>query len=74
MFSRLNLAFSKLLIRPTQFYQPVQCLHVTDVNPAARKGTREKARKLKLKNELKKAGGSKKKIRFVQIVCHLKEI
>lgn len=61
MLSRLNSAFSRLLIRPVQAYQPIQYLHITQINEAARKGTREKARKKKLKNELKKASAPSKR-------------
>lgn len=64
MLSRLNLAFSRLVVRPTQFYQPVQCLHLTDIDLAARKGTRERKQKLKVKNELKKVGAAAKKKRL----------
>lgn len=45
---------SKLAIRPQTFYQPIQCLHVSEVDLRARKGTREKREKLKKKNKTEK--------------------
>lgn len=42
-------------IRPLAIH-PVQLLHTTPVNAAARKGTREKARKKKVKVEIQKIG------------------
>lgn len=52
----INSAFSRLLIKPQPFRQTLQFLHVTQINEAARKGTREKARKKKVKVEIKKVG------------------
>ena len=53
MFSCLS-ALNKLVIRsPSQNFR---LLHVSIINPAARKGTREKARKKKVKVEVKKVG------------------
>lgn len=49
-------ALARLTLRPQPLRQSVQFLHVTQVNPAARKGTREKARKKKVKVEIKKVG------------------
>lgn len=42
--------------RLTPLRQSLKFLHLTQVNPAARKGTREKARKKKVKAEIKKVG------------------
>lgn len=48
-------SFRQFVIRPLVI-QPVQLLHTTPVNDAARKGTREKARKKKVKVEIQKIG------------------
>lgn len=56
MFHCINLTLSRILIRPQPLRQSLQFLHVTQINPAARKGTREKARKKKVKVEIKKVG------------------
>lgn len=56
MFVAFNSTFSKLITRPQSLRQSFQLLHVSAVNPAARKGTREKARKKKVKVEIKKVG------------------
>lgn len=53
MFSCLS-KFCKLTLRSPEF--TTRLLHVTQINPAARKGTREKARKKKVKVEVKKVG------------------
>lgn len=52
MFSALTRLTPKL----TPLRQSLQFLHVTQVNPAARKGTRERARKKKVKVEIEKVG------------------
>lgn len=52
MFSALACVAPKF----TPLRQSLQFLHVTQVNLAARKGTREKARKKKVKVEIKKVG------------------
>lgn len=46
--------FSRLVIRPQAFYQPLQYIHTTEVDLRARKGTREKREKLKKKNKTEK--------------------
>lgn len=45
---------SRLTIRPQTFYQPIQCIHVSEVDCRARKGTRERREKLKKKNKTEK--------------------
>lgn len=50
----LRSVFSKLTIRSQTFYQPIQCIHLTDVDLRARKGTRERREKLKKKNKIDK--------------------
>lgn len=47
----LRSIISRLMIRPQIFYQPFQCVHVSEVDFRARKGTREKWEKLKKKNK-----------------------
>lgn len=49
-------ALLRLTPRQISLRQPLQLLHVTQVNPAARKGTREKANKKKVKVEIEKVG------------------
>lgn len=48
-------SLSKLSLRQN-LTSNIRLLHATTVNPAARKGTREKARKKKVKVEIKKVG------------------
>lgn len=48
-------SFRQIAIRPLVI-QPIQLLHTTPVNAAARKGTREKARKKKVKVQIEKIG------------------
>lgn len=50
----LRSILTKLTIRPQTFYQPVQCIHMSDVDLRARRGTREKREKLKKKNKSEK--------------------
>lgn len=50
----LKSMLSRLTIRPQTFYQPIQCIHVSEVDLKARKGTREKREKLKKKNKTEK--------------------
>lgn len=50
----LRSLFSKMTVRPQTFYQPIQCLHVSEVDWRARKGTRERREKLKKKNKTEK--------------------
>lgn len=50
----LRSMLSRLTIRSQTFYQPVQCIHLTEVDLRARKGTREKREKLKKKNKTEK--------------------
>lgn len=50
----LRSMLSKMTIRPQTFYQPIQCLHVSEIDLRARKGTREKREKLKKKNKTEK--------------------
>lgn len=50
----LRSLLSKVTIRSQICYQPIQCLHVTDVDLRARKGTRERREKLKKKNKTEK--------------------
>lgn len=45
---------SRLTIRPAIFYQPLQCIHLSEVDLRARKGTREKRDKLKKKIKAEK--------------------
>lgn len=47
----LRSMLSKLTLRPLIFYQPVQCIHVSEVDLRARKGTRERKEKIKKKNK-----------------------
>lgn len=57
MFVAIHSTLSKFITRPpTLFRQSFQLLHVSAVNPAARKGTRERAQKKKVKVEIKKIG------------------
>lgn len=51
----LRSVFSKLTIGVQTFRQPVQCIHVSQVDSRARKGTREKWEKLKKKIKAEKA-------------------
>lgn len=52
--------FSSLLRRPAiPMRTATQLFHTTPINEAARKGTREKARKKKVANEIKKLGAIK---------------
>lgn len=44
----------KTVLRPNQSYLPCVSIHTAVVDNAARKGTREKARKKKVKVEVKK--------------------
>lgn len=55
MLSCISASLSRLYLTPVRV-QPSRLLHVTQINPAARKGTREKARKKKVKVEIKKLG------------------
>lgn len=50
----LRSMLSRLSVRPQAFYQPCQCIHVSEVDFKARKGTREKWEKLKKKNKTAK--------------------
>lgn len=50
----LRSLLSKMTIRSQTFYQPIQLLHVSEVDLRARKGTREKREKLKKKNKTEK--------------------
>lgn len=54
----LSSMFSRLLIRPQTYRQPMQCIHVSQIDLRARKGTRERREKLKKKAkiEIKKVG------------------
>lgn len=56
MFVAINSALTKLVARPQPLRQSFQLLHLSAVNPAARKGTRAKAMKKKVKVEIKKVG------------------
>lgn len=66
---RLSIRFHKALPTAVAVLQPSRSLHSTPLNEAARKGTREKARKKKVKVEIKKVGfiphNQRNKDRFV---------
>lgn len=47
--------FSKLVTAPRVLYQPMQFIHVSQVDLRARKGTRERKEKIKKKNKAEKA-------------------
>ncbi|XP_031620369.1 39S ribosomal protein L1, mitochondrial [Contarinia nasturtii] len=50
----LRSMFSRLMIRPQSFYQPAQCIHTSEVDLRARKGTRERREKIAKKNRAAK--------------------
>lgn len=50
----LRSMLSRLTIRPSVFYQPLQCIHTSEVDLRARKGTRERKEKLKRKIKAEK--------------------
>lgn len=50
----LRSMLSRLTIRPAAFYRPMQCIHTSEVDLRARKGTREKREKLKKKIKAEK--------------------
>lgn len=57
MLSCISLLNKLSLIRPAAtLSNQLRLVHSTQINPAARKGTREKARKKKVKVEVKKLG------------------
>lgn len=56
MFVAISSALSKFATRPQPLRQSFQLLHLSAVDLRARKGTREKARKKKVKVEIKKVG------------------
>lgn len=67
MLSIINASLTKFVTRPQPLRQSFQLLHVSAINPAARKGTRMKAQKKKIKAQIeeKKWAPKDKKKRWV---------